>query len=226
MRVNCCRSDNTVELATCGLGASCAGSCTALGAFLCPSGNCSGDCEISLEQETTGNCTGDCEISSEQETNQIEVIQDYAAATKPSWAFKGCPRAGCPVWQNKGCCYHPTCRERRSRTCSWLNYLTGKIPSFFSNFACWGMNYLTCTYCGFFPVFCELTITFQGRLAHCQAVCPMAIGLVRCRRFQSAAPHSWTKMHSHTRVSLDTFVKHIISKQVSSLKPAWNSWNN
>ena len=142
----------------------------------------------------------------EQETNEIEARR-WSAATLPSSAFNWCPRAGCPVWWNKGCCYHPTCKERRSRACSWLNYLTGKIPSFFSNFACWGMNYLTCTYCGFFPVFCELTITFQGRLAHCQAACPMAIGLVRCRRFQSAAPHSWTKMHSHTRVSLNTFVQ-------------------
>ena len=125
MTVYCCHSNNTVELATCGLGASCAGSCSALGAFLCPSGNCSGDCEISFEHETN-----QIEISLEQETNQIEVIQDYAAATKPSWAYNWCPRAGCPVWRNKGCCFLPTCRNKRSRACSWMNYLTGKRPNF------------------------------------------------------------------------------------------------
>ena len=52
--VNCCRSDNTLELATCGLGASCAGQCSALGASLCPSGECSDDprtCELDFNND-------------------------------------------------------------------------------------------------------------------------------------------------------------------------------
>ena len=50
--VNCCHQKNTIELATCGLGASCAGSCSALGASLSPSGNCTGDCEVPFEEGT------------------------------------------------------------------------------------------------------------------------------------------------------------------------------
>ena len=50
-----------------------------------------------------------------------------------------------------------------------------------------------------------LTITLQERLARSPAACLMATGLVRCRRFQSTAPSSWTKMLSHIQVSLDTF---------------------
>ena len=52
--VNCCRSDNTLKLATCGLGASCAGQCSALGASLCPSGECSDDprtCELDFNND-------------------------------------------------------------------------------------------------------------------------------------------------------------------------------
>ena len=106
--VNCCHPNNTLELATCGLGASCAGSCSALGATLCPSGDCTGDCEMSFEQE---------------ETNQTETHR-RPYATQPSWKFKWCS-ARCNVWKHKGCCYNPVCRERRSRACRWLNYLTG-----------------------------------------------------------------------------------------------------
>ena len=105
--VYCCRSDNTIEsiVATCGLGTSCAGSCSALGASLCPSGN----------------CTGDCEMPFEEETNQTERGL-RSPATLPSWAFKWCS-SRCNVWRHKGCCLHPTCRRRRSRACRWMRYL-------------------------------------------------------------------------------------------------------
>ena len=109
VKVNCCHPDNTIELATCGLGASCAGSCSALGASLCPSGNCTGDCEMPFE-----------------ETNQ----RGRSLATQPSSAFAWCS-ARCDVWRHKGCCYHPTCRSRRSNACRWMNYLTGIIISFY-----------------------------------------------------------------------------------------------
>ena len=106
--VNCCHQNNTIELAICGLGASCAGKCSAIGASLCPSGNCSGDCEMPFEQET----------------NQTEVRRGASTATRPSSAFAWCsPR--CKVWRHKGCCYNPTCKRKREKACRWINYLTG-----------------------------------------------------------------------------------------------------
>ena len=110
--VNCCRSDNTVELATCGLGVSCAGNCSALGASLCPTGNCTGGCDMPFEQ---------------QETYEIESRSRISASTQPSTAFKWCTPK-CNVWQRKGCCYNPVCRKRsvsHKRACRWFNYLTG-----------------------------------------------------------------------------------------------------
>ena len=132
--VNCCRSDNTIELATCGLGASCAGSCSALGASLCPSGNCSGDCEMPFEQET----------------NQIESRR-WSAATLPSSAFKWCTRR-CNVRRHPGCCYNPVCRRRKRKACRWMNYLTGLMISF-SRSICTDNNFAgtTCPLPGSLP---------------------------------------------------------------------------
>ena len=106
--VNCCHPNNTGEVATCGLGASCAGSCSALGASLCPSGDCSGDCQISFEQET--NTTG--------------KQRGLSEATRPSSAFRWCSPA-CNVWRHKGCCYNPLCKKKRESSCRWMNFLTG-----------------------------------------------------------------------------------------------------
>ena len=117
--VNCCHPNNTIELATCGLGASCAGNCSALGASLCPSGDCTGDCEMPFEEA----------IDFEQEPNEIETSIGGSYATLPSSAFGWCTHR-CDVWRHKGCCYHPTCRTRRPKACRWMNYLTGvKISS-------------------------------------------------------------------------------------------------
>ena len=41
----------------------------------------------------------------------------------------------------------------------------------------------------------------QARHVHSLAACPMAVGLVRCRRFPSMAPAYWTKGHGHTQVT-------------------------
>ena len=106
--VNCCHPNNTIELATCGRGASCAGSCSSLGASLCPSGDCSGNCEISFEQDA--NVTG--------------TRRGLSAATKPSSAYRWCS-PGCNVWRHKGCCYNPVCQQKRVKACQWMNYLTG-----------------------------------------------------------------------------------------------------
>ena len=51
----------------------------------------------------------------------------------------------------------------------------------------------------------DVTTFFQERLVPSLAVCPMVPGPVKCRRFPSMAFPSWTKMLSHTRVSLGTF---------------------
>ena len=110
--VNCCHLNNTLELATCGLGASCAGTCSALGATLCPSGDCTGDCEIPFEQETADN---------RAQRNRISV------ANIDQRKIKWCTNK-CNVWKNKVCCYHPVCRDKsksHKRRCSWFNYLTG-----------------------------------------------------------------------------------------------------
>ena len=112
--VYCCHTNNTIELATCGLGVSCAGNCSALGATLCPSGNCTGDCAYSFEEE---------------ETINTEAESGLSVATQPSWAFKWCS-ARCNVWKTKGCCYNPVCRDKTSahkKRCSWFNYLTGNV---------------------------------------------------------------------------------------------------
>ena len=110
--VNCCHPNKTIEVATCGLGASCAGSCSALAASLCPSGDCTGECELPFEQETADHREGSSGIS---------------VATIDQRKIKWCTNK-CNVWKNEVCCYHPVCRNKskshKSR-CSWFNYLTG-----------------------------------------------------------------------------------------------------
>ena len=110
--VNCCHENNTLELAACGLGASCAGACSALGAVLCPSGNCSGSCEMPFEEE--------------EETKEATSRGFSSGATKPSKAYRWCsPR--CNVWKTKGCCYNPNCKKKRSKECRWIDFITGNI---------------------------------------------------------------------------------------------------
>ena len=105
--VSCCHPNNTVRLATCGLGASCAGGCSALGAKLCPSGDCTGDCGLPFEEEAT----------------RVEQRR-WFGATEPSIAFGWCsPR--CNVRRRKGCCYNPVCRRKRRKACQWFNFLAG-----------------------------------------------------------------------------------------------------
>ena len=111
--VNCCHQNNTIELATCGRGASCAGQCSALGASLCPSGNCTDDprtCDLEFNDETT-------------EDQGRERSTATLSGTDLAW----CTSDGCRVRKHKGCCYNPNCLRWRGRrrACKWLNYLTG-----------------------------------------------------------------------------------------------------
>ena len=126
--VNCCHQNNTIELASCGLGASCAGSCSALGASLCPSGNCTGDCEMPFEEQETNDDTAQMPF---EETSDAATRRLRSYATQPATKFKWCS-ARCNVWRKKGCCYNPVCREKsksHKRACRWFNYLTGGIIS-------------------------------------------------------------------------------------------------
>ena len=113
IEVTCCHTNNTSELVTCGFGESCEGKCSAIDAFLCPSGICTGDLE-------------DCEYNFEQEEDEDEPEESstLSVATKPSSAFKWCA-ARCPVVKHKACCYNPVCYEKKSDRCKFFNYLTG-----------------------------------------------------------------------------------------------------
>ena len=105
--ITCCHPDNTFEVATCGQGASCAGQCLALGALLCPSGNCTDDPDT-------------CEISYTGERGQ-------STATLSGSDLSWCTSDGCRVRLHPECCYNPNCLTWNGRkdACDWLNYLTG-----------------------------------------------------------------------------------------------------
>ena len=101
--VTCCHPDNTFEEATCGRGASCEGQCSALGASLCPSGNCTDDpktCELDINNGYTGSDLAWCTNSKHQ----------------------------CKVMTHRECCYNPNCLLwiGRKKTCAWLSALSGK----------------------------------------------------------------------------------------------------
>ena len=111
--VYCCRRDNTPFSVTCGQGLSCAGKCSAQDATLCPTGDCSGTCEITLDQEAPP-----------PPTTSGGVLPP---ATKPSEAYRRCyPRCKVKGEENQHCCFHPECLKLRPRLCSWVNDLTGK----------------------------------------------------------------------------------------------------
>ena len=117
-KVTCCLQDNTFEVVTCGQGASCAGQCSALGASLCPSGECTDDPR-----------TCDLEFRSE---NAEDEQGGGSTATYSGSDLDWCTNAKhqCRVRTYKDCCYNPKCLEWKGRreACSWLNYLTGNVP--------------------------------------------------------------------------------------------------
>ena len=113
--VTCCHPDNTLEVATCGQGASCAGQCSALGASLCPSGKCTDDprtCDLEFRGE-----------------NAEEEESGGSTATLSGTDLDWCTNAKhqCRVRTYKDCCYNPKCLKWNGRreACAWLNYLTG-----------------------------------------------------------------------------------------------------
>ena len=112
--VYCCRRDNTPFSVTCGQGLSCAGKCSAQDATLCPTGDCSGTCEITLDQE-----------ASLPPTTAGGVLPP---STKPSEAYRHCfPTCKVKGEKNQHCCFHAECQKKRPKLCSWVNDLTGNV---------------------------------------------------------------------------------------------------
>ena len=113
--VACCLPNNTIEEATCGKGASCAGQCSALGASLCPSGNCTSDpktCQFEFDK-----------ILPEHR------LRRQSDATESSSSLRSCyPK--CKVKKDPSCCYHQECYNKRPKLCDWINDLTGMINHF------------------------------------------------------------------------------------------------
>ena len=101
-------------MATCGQGASCAGQCSALGASLCPSGECTDDprtccLEFRRKNEDKGGSTA------------------TLSGSDLSWCTNTIHQ--CRVRTYQDCCYNPNCLEwkGRKKACSWLSYLTGNF---------------------------------------------------------------------------------------------------
>merc|ERR1712062_128736 len=109
--VTCCHQNTTAELATCGMGTSCEGSCSAIKASLCPSGDCAGDCELPFELESNLN-EGKLSISS-----------------IPPWQLNWCTNS-CNVWTYPVCCFNPVCYEARKKTCWRLLFWHSNHPLF------------------------------------------------------------------------------------------------
>ena len=141
IEVGCCSPNTTLTKVTCGQGTSCTGECSAIGASLCPSGNCTEDPE-------------DCSPSLllEQASREDSPGKERAATSRPSWELRWCAPGcstlqihynlsslemqrycsetlppGCKVRKHSACCFHPTCRSRKRRVCKWLNYFTGEF---------------------------------------------------------------------------------------------------
>ena len=119
-KVTCCHPDSIPEVVTCGRGDSCAGQCSALGASLCPSGECTDDPR-----------TCDLEFRSE---NAEDSQSGGSTATYTGSNLDWCTNAKhqCRVRKHKDCCYNPKCLKWQGRreACSWLNYLTGNVPKY------------------------------------------------------------------------------------------------
>ena len=119
-RISCCKSNNDLVTVLCGRGLSCAGQCSALGATLCPSANCTGhtqDCFIFPNVTNT---------ESQDDSGQRKV----STSNLPSWVFSWCPRNCRLVSYYPSCCYHPKCYNRKKRRCRWMQNYVGELIQF------------------------------------------------------------------------------------------------
>ena len=116
----CCKLDGSPVSVSCGKGLSCAAACYSEEAVLCPSHNCE-DCDNVDEVE-------DGEGSEERKEEGVKERRGgWSWATQFSGAMSHCTQRGCPVEGTfKYCCFHPVCRNRKGRQCSWFQYFLGK----------------------------------------------------------------------------------------------------
>ena len=103
--------NNLTELVLCGRGTSCAGSCSAVGGHMCPSGVCSGD-------------ASDCEPGLE---DAEEEVTSRSIASRPPWYLNRCLKNGCRVKNDPACCFEASCYARRRRRCTWMSNYAGAI---------------------------------------------------------------------------------------------------
>ena len=116
--VTCCHPNNTFEVATCGQGASCVGQCLALGATLCPSGECTDDprtCDLKFRSE-------------------LAEDEQRVAWSDLSWCTNS--QHQCRVRKHRDCCYNPNCLKwpGRKQACSCLlSFLTASPSGQYQN---------------------------------------------------------------------------------------------
>ena len=111
----CCKLDGSPVSVSCGKGLSCAAACYSREAVLCPSHNCE-ECD-----------NVDNKVGEESGQRKEGVKERLAWSTLFSGAMSHCTRRGCNVrGRFKYCCFHPTCRSRKRRQCSWFQYFLGK----------------------------------------------------------------------------------------------------
>ena len=114
IEVPCCSPNATLTAVTCGQGTSCIGQCSAIGASLCLSGNCTGDPE-------------DCNLI----LDSAEARMRSSVATLSSDKLKHCYPA-CKVKHIPGCCFHASCYAIRPKLCSKMNYFSSNSFSVLS----------------------------------------------------------------------------------------------
>ena len=114
----CCKLDGSNVSVSCGKGMSCAAACYSREAVLCPSHNCE-DCD---------NVDGVGEGVSLRKGGVEERKGGWSWSTQFSGKMSHCTRRGCQVGGRfKYCCFHPVCRKKRRRQCSWFQYFLGKL---------------------------------------------------------------------------------------------------
>ena len=114
----CCKLDGSPVSVSCGQGLSCAAACFSKEAVLCPSHNCE-DCD---------NVDGVSEESEQRKEEDVKEIQGGRYwATHFSGAMAHCTYHCNVRGRNKYCCFHPICRKRKRRQCSWFQYLLGEL---------------------------------------------------------------------------------------------------
>ena len=114
IEVPCCSPNATLTDVTCGQGTSCIGQCSAIGASLCLSGNCTEDPE-------------DCNLI----LDSAEARMRSSVATLSSDRLKHCYPA-CKVKHIPGCCFHASCYAIRPKLCSKMNYFSSNSFSVLS----------------------------------------------------------------------------------------------